>query len=199
MIAPIDMLVRFAAPSERYYQGDGPGRPASYPCLVLIKTTAGTRAVSLGSAPIITQEKLDQLQAELLVKVGNCQILTDNWWDGDHAHNPDWFIPDPPDLFVDHHWQFVVTGLQLGEAAALIDAGGRQIARVSGQVNALVRLSTVVRPIAGQRDVTLVKVAAFNVQRAVGGPSVQKLASNLNAGKPIPERTPGMTTRKRGD
>ena len=117
MIAPIDMQVRFAAPSERYYQGDGPGRPANYPCLVLIKTTAGTRAVSLGSAPIITQEKLDQLQAELLVKVGNCQILTDNWWDGDHAHNPDWFIPDPPDLFVDHHWQFVVTGLQSGRGS----------------------------------------------------------------------------------
>jgi hypothetical protein len=181
LIAPIDMQVRFAAPIDRYYQGDGAGRPGNYPCLVLIKTTAGTRAVSLGSAPIITAEKLEQLQAELLVKVGNCHILTDNWWDGDHAHNPDWFIPDPPDLFVDHHWQFVVTGLQLGEAAALVDSGGRQVARVVGQVDAPVRLSTVVRPIPGRRDVTLVKLPAVNVQRAAGGRSVQAGASNPKA------------------
>ena len=84
-VAPIDIPVRFAAPDVRYYQGGGPGRPANYPCLVLIKTTAGTRAVSLGPAPLITQEKLDQLETELLVEVGNCQLLVDNWWDGNHG------------------------------------------------------------------------------------------------------------------
>ena len=181
VIAPIDIPVRFAAPDDRYYQGGSPGRPANYPCLVLIKTTAGTRAVSLGPAPLITQQKLDQLATELLVEVGNCQILTDNWWHGDHVHNPDWFIPDPPDMFVDHQWQFVVTGLPVGETAALIDGGGRQIARVAGRGNAPVRLSTVVRPVAGQRDVTLVKVAAANVERGLGAPFVQRLASTLQA------------------
>ncbi|MGV8989018.1 MAG: hypothetical protein ACOH2H_22475 [Cypionkella sp.] len=179
MIAPISMNLRFAGPQERYYQGDGPGRPGNYPCLVLIKTTAGTRAVSLGSAPLITQEKLDRLGADLLVKVGNCQILTDNWWDGDHAHNPDWFIPDPPAQLVDHYWQFAVAGLQPAEAAALVDGGGRLIAFVGGQVNAPVRLSAVVRPVAGQRDVTLVKISAANLQRGVGGPSVRALARSL--------------------
>jgi hypothetical protein len=178
-VAPIDIPVRFAAPDVRYYQGGGPGRPANYPCLVLIKTTAGTRAVSLGPAPLITQEKLDQLETELLVEVGNCQLLVDNWWDGNHVHNPDWFIPDPPDMFVDHQWQFVVTGLPVGEAAALIDTGGRLIARAVGRANAPVRLSTVVRPVAGQRDLTLVKLAA-NVEVA-RRPFVRTLVSTLEA------------------
>jgi len=137
--------------------------------------------VSLGPAPLITQQKLDQLPTELLVEVGNCQILTDNWWHGDHVRNPDWFIPDPPDMFVDHQWQFVVTGLPVGETAALIDGGGRQIARVAGRGNAPVRLSTVVRPVAGERDVTLVKVAAADVKRGLGAPFVQRLASTLQA------------------
>jgi len=179
VVAPIDIPVHFAAPDDRYYQGGGPGRPANYPCLVLIKTTAGTRAVSLGPAPLITQEKLDQLKIELLVEVGNCQMLIDNWWDGDHAHNPEWFIPDPPDMFVDHQWQFVVTGLLVGEAAALIDTGGRLIARAVGRANAPVRLSAVVRPVAGQRGVTLVKLAA-NVEVA-GGRFVRTLANTLEA------------------
>ena len=180
-VAPIDVAVRFAAPPERYYQGDGPGRPGNYPCVVLIKTTAGTRAVSLGPAPVITQQGLDQLQAGLLVKVGNCQILTDNWWDGDHAHIPEWHVPDPPDLLVDHHWQFYVKGLQAGEAAAIVDARGRQVALAYGQANAPVRLSTVVQPVAGQRDVTLVKIPAANMRGAFGGPTFRPLLPNREA------------------
>ena len=123
-IAPIRILARFAAPDARYYQGDGPARPADYPCIVLVTTSAGTRAVSLGHAPVITGEDLDDLRAELLRKVGDCQILTDNWWDGNHPHNPDWHIPDPPDLRPGHHWHLELEGLNPGEIAALVDHGG---------------------------------------------------------------------------
>jgi hypothetical protein len=180
-VAPISMVVRFAVPDDGYYQGDGPGRPAKYPCLVLVKTTGGTRAVSLGPAPVVTPQDLQRLQRGLVVKVGDCQMLVDNWFDGDHPHNPDWFIPDPPNLLVSHHWHFEVTGLRPGEAAALIDSDGRQIARAIARTDAPVRLSAVVQPVAGRKDVGLAKIPAPNVRRSVSGPPLQTLARNREA------------------
>jgi hypothetical protein len=182
-LAPISMAVRFAVPGDPYYQGGGPGFPGNYPCLVLIKTTAGTRAVSLGQAPVVTSEDLDRLQAGLLVKVGDCQILMDNWFDGDHAHIPEWFVPDPPDLLVDHHWNVLVAGLRPGEAAALTDTDGRQVVRAVAQADAPVRLSAVVRSVAGQRDVTLIKIPAANLRRAAGEQPVRTSARDREAVK----------------
>ena len=195
-LAPITVAVRFAAPPDRYYTGDGPGRPGNYPCVVLIKTTGGTRALSLGPAPLITQEKLEQLRAELLVKVGNCQILTDNWWDGDHAHIPEWHVPDPPDYLVDHHWQFFVKGLEAGDAAALVDARGRRVALAYGQANAPVHLSAVLRPVAGQRDVTLVRIPAANMQRTFGRRILRPSRADQDAAGVGPDTSHGEGERE---
>jgi hypothetical protein len=199
-VAPINMIARFAKPNDLYYQGDGPGRPPNYPCIVLVRTSAGTRAVSLGNAPPVSVDDLKNLKAQLLVKVGDCQILTDNWWDGDHAHIPEWHIPDPPDLRPGHHWQFDVEGLRAGEAAAILDRDGNQIVSVIARNSAAVHLSTVVQPVPGRRDLSLAKIAASAVQRGggVGAASVSSMmaAEADKEGKVVSDEPPsrGIST-----
>jgi hypothetical protein len=138
-------------PGDNYYQ-DG----NRYPCDLLVKTTAGTRLLRIGPPPKIAQSDIDKLAAELLVKIGNCQQLIDEWFKHFHGYNPAWSVDPPFDARVDHLWQVEITGLQSGEMVSLVNSANQELVRASVKAGTPLRLSALLEP-AGINELTVIR------------------------------------------
>jgi hypothetical protein len=139
-MAPFDININIAAPDSNYYN-------APYPLDLLVKTSGGTRLLRFNPPPVITDNDNKRLAAELLVKIGNCEVLVDEWARLHHGYNPLWG-PRPGDAeVVRHQWEVIVTGLKAGEKVALLDLQNREITSAVSSGGPM-RLMTVVAPAA---------------------------------------------------
>ena len=145
-IALFDIAINIAAPNAAYYN-------APYPLDLLVKTSGGTRLLRFNPPPVITADDYKKLAAELLVKIGNCQVLVDEWARLHRGYNPRWSPRPPEGLAVDHMWEVIVTGLRAGEKVVLLDVQNREIASAVSSGGPM-RLMTVVPP-AAEKELTI--------------------------------------------
>ncbi|MBO0901807.1 hypothetical protein J1G43_17745 [Cellulomonas sp. zg-ZUI22] len=121
----------------------------AYPCVVLIKTNGGARAVPLGIPAQASEEELRALTRARWAAVGSCYQLVDMLTD------PVFWIPDPPDRTSLHRWDVVMAGLSYGEEVVMIDSDGQRVATGVAGATGTVHLSAVVTPGPEGRDVVL--------------------------------------------
>ena len=163
-MGPFDIIINIAPPTAAYYN-------APYPLDLLVKTSGGTRLLRFHSPPVITDEDYKRLAAGLLVKIGNCEILVDQWARIHEGYNPLW-SPRPGEAEVDkHQWEVIVTGLMTGEKVALLDLQNREIASAVSSGGPM-RLMTVVTP-AAENELSIKNIGR---QFAVG--AIESLFSN---------------------
>jgi hypothetical protein len=118
--------------------------------------------------PLVTQDDLDRLQAELLVKIGDCQQLVDPWFKYHRGYNPLWSPYPPEGLEVIHHWAVVVTGLPEDERVELRGPGGESLASALGGADQAARVAVAVEPAAEGRDVEIIRVGELHEELADG-------------------------------
>jgi hypothetical protein len=159
--AGISFSLNMPIPKANYYQAG-----ISYPCDLLVMTTAGTRLLRIGPPPKITQTDIDKLAAELLVKVGNCEQLVDPWFTHHGGYNPEWVI-HWPDARVDHLWQVEITGLQHGEMASLVNSAKQELVRATARTGSPLRLSALLPP-ANKNELTVMRGSGLpgNINKA---------------------------------
>jgi hypothetical protein len=139
-MAPFDININIAAPDSNYYN-------APYPLDLLVKTSGGTRLLRFNPPPVITADDYKKLATQLLVKIGNCEVLVDEWACLHRGYNPLWGSRPGDAEVVRHQWEVIVTGLKAGEKVALLDLQNREITSAVSSGGPM-RLMTVVPPAA---------------------------------------------------
>ena len=159
-------------PPQSYYDA------APYPCVLLVKTTAGARLISIPPPPRLTQQDVDRIKAGLIIKLGNCEQLYDPWWKIHSLVESPWELNllDPVETF--HLWEVEVRGLERGATVTLTDASQRNVVTARGIAGRAVSVSALVVPGAA-RDLSI----------AHGG--LQRLAPAER------ERTPSVKTDRK--
>ena len=122
---PLDVSIGVGIPDPAYYA-------APFPIDLMVRTNGGTRLIRFDPPPVVTQDDLDRLQAELLVKIGDCQQLVDPWFKYHRGYNPHWSPRPPEGLEVIHHWAVAVSGLPEDERVELRGPGGESLASAVG-------------------------------------------------------------------
>ena len=181
-MAPFDIAINIAAPNAAYYN-------APYPLDLLVKTSGGTRLLRFNPPPVITADDYKKLAAELLVKIGNCQVLVDEWARLHRGYNPRWSPRPPEGLAVDHMWEVIVTGLRAGEKVVLLDVQNREIASAVSSGGPM-RLMTVVPP-AAEKELTI-----KHAGRQSGIGAIESMFSNTSGEQHEGERK-GIEVRQR--
>ncbi len=179
--AGIDFSLDIPIPIDEYYQ-PGPGN--YYACDLLVKTTAGTRLLRIGPPPKITQEDINKLAAELLVKIGDCEQQMAPFFRYYHGYNPLWSVDGPVEALVRHLWQVEITGLQVGEMAALVDSENQELVRATAMTGTPMRMSALVAPVAGEIN----ELQVIHGRGAVGGTWIRE-ANSLAYRSPEDEST----------
>jgi len=168
--APLTLTVHPPIPPASYYGPGGPPGITDYPCDLLVRTTAGTRFIRIPPPPFLTRTDIDRLEADLLVKLVNCEQLVESWFDRIFNYHPEWGIEAPDGEQVAHMWNVDVLGLNVGEAVALQDAAGRTLVTAIARDAASLRVSALLAP-AGQTELTVLREAAPTaVQAAASAP-----------------------------
>lgn len=153
--APIDLRVDIAAPPQSYYA-------SPYPLDLLVRTSGGARLLRFNPPPV-TDADHERMAAELLVKIGDCQMLIDPFFGGGGRYNPRWSPRPPDDFAVEHMWEVVISGLPGGEAVALVDGEERELVMAVGGARP-VRVSVVV-PSGGERELSILRLSAPRMHR----------------------------------
>ncbi|MGW0811568.1 hypothetical protein [Nonomuraea sp. NPDC002799] len=148
--APFDISVRvsFRALKPAYL-----ARPQPYPCLLLVKTNGGARAVSFGVPPLLDDADRRGMEMERIAIIGNCDQLVDRFFG--KGLNPKWLPNPPPDGRELHLWEVLVHGLEPDEQATVLDARGRLVAAGQAGAGGIAFARAVIEPAADGREVTL--------------------------------------------
>ncbi|MCR2816863.1 hypothetical protein [Microbacterium jiangjiandongii] len=162
---PIEVSMGIGMPQPAYYD-------AAFPIDLMVRTNGGTRFIRFDPPPVVTQADLDRLQAELLVKIGDCQQLVDPWFKGHRGYNVHW-SPRPPEdgHGVLHHWEVLVDGLPDGERLELRELEGEVLASAIGVAGSPTRVSVVVTPSGRDREVSIVRVGENHQEFAQDAPA----------------------------
>ncbi len=137
--ASLTITVHPPVPPPAYYA-------SPYPCDLLVKTTGGARVMRIPPPPVLTQADADRLTAEMVVKLGNCEKLVDNWFNFHHGLNPKWGVDPMRGEGVMHLWQVDVRGLEPGATVTLVDSDRRELVRAASHAGEAVRVSALVAP-----------------------------------------------------
>ncbi len=157
-MAPFDIAINIAAPDATYYN-------APYPLDLLLKTSGGTRLLRFSPPPVITPQDFEKLAAGLLVKIGNCEVLVDEWARLHRGYNPLW-SPRPGEAeTAKHQWEVIVTGLRAGEKVALLDVQNREIASAVSSGGTM-RLMTIVPP-AAEKEISIMHTGRQSAVAAI--------------------------------
>ena len=157
-MAPFEIAINIAAPNPTYYN-------APYPLDLLVKTSGGTRLLRFNPPPVITADDYKKLAAGLLVKIGNCEVLVDEWARLHRGYNPLWG-PRPGDAaIVKHQWEVIVTGLRPGEKVALLNLQNREIASAVSTGGPM-RLMTIVPP-AAEKELSIMHIGRQSTVAAI--------------------------------
>jgi hypothetical protein len=167
-------------PPKDYYD-DG-----AYACDILVKTTAGTRFVRIPAPPVLNQQDIVRMRAELLVELGNCELLVSPWYKHFHGYDPHWGIDPLHVVNVLHLWQVEVNGLAQGETVMLAEADRQPLVTYHGRAGQAVKVSALVIPPGGERELSILHGAAPN-QR---GAPVGKVAAAAEAVTACPGAPP---------
>lgn len=162
---PIEVSIDIGMPPPAYYD-------AAFSIDLMVRTNGGTRFIRFNPPPVVTQADLDRLQAELLVKIGDCQQLVDPWLKGHRGYNVHW-SPRPPEdgHEVLHHWEVLVDGLPDGERLELRGLEGEVLASAIGVAGSPTRVSVVVTPLGRAREVSIVRVGEIHQEFAEDAPA----------------------------
>ncbi|MEO6330467.1 MAG: hypothetical protein ABIO55_16145 [Ginsengibacter sp.] len=180
-MAPFDIAINIAAPDTNYYN-------APYTLDLLVKTSGGTRLLRFNPPPKITDKDYEKLTAGLLVKIGNCEVLVDEWARLHRGYNPLWG-PRPTGAEIVHHqWEIIVTGLKTGEKVALLGVQNQEITSGISSGGPL-RLMAVVPP-AAENELSIKHVAAHSL---IAG--IESIFSNTDD-EPHGENRKGIEVRQ---
>lgn len=155
---PLPIIIDVPVPKPVYYN-------APYPCDLMITTTAGTRLARLNPAPPFTQKNIDKMEAEIIIRLGNCEQLVDPWVFTHKGLNPKWLVDPPWERPVEHLWQIDISGLPPGEPVTIVDARGHQLIQATARAGAPLLLTARVEP-AGAKELTILPRVAQQAQSA---------------------------------
>jgi hypothetical protein len=154
--APLTIFVHPPVPPPVYYSA------GAYPCVLLVKTTAGTRVISIPPPPALTQDDIERITADIIIKLGNCEQLYDRWWRLHSLVDPPWEINPRDRVETLHLWQVEVTGLELGGTVTLKDFSQREIATARERAGRVPLMTALVAP-GANRDLSIVHGAPQRV------------------------------------
>jgi hypothetical protein len=155
--APLQVSVHMATPPASYYSGE------RFTLDLLARTSGGTRLIRF-AAPPETEGNQDNLAAELLAKIADCEQLVDPFFGGGR-YNPKWSPRPVEDVLAMHQWEIRVSGLRGGEAMAVRDAGGHELAAAIG--GKTVQLSMITEAAEGP-ELSIERVQGFRQNLAAG-------------------------------
>ncbi len=102
---------------------DSPYWANPYDLVILVETSAGCRAVSLGSVPPYTDQEISNLGLRFGVLEGNCDAAQAGLFGVAGQFDPHWLVDPAPEGGISL-WEGVVTGGTPGDAFALGDENG---------------------------------------------------------------------------
>ena len=139
-LAPSTIRIHPQVPPPAYYS------EGAYPCVLLVKTTAGARVISIPPPPVLTRLDVDRIKADLIIKLGNCEQLYDPWWKRQSLVDPPWEINPRDRVDTLHLWEVEVRGLEPGATITLTDSSRNEIATARARQGQAVRTSALVVP-----------------------------------------------------
>lgn len=138
--SPLEIDVNLHCPGASYYE-------APYPCQLLIATSGGTRLVSLGPVPPLSQGAIDFMIDGLLAQEGRCKEHVTNWFDYYLKYRVPWSVDPGPDQKVFQFYEIEIQGMPAGAPVLVSESGFADIETAFAHADYPLQLTALTDPV----------------------------------------------------